>query len=1094
MNLRSVFVAALGVVLAAAPCLGLPQTTETPGSQTDQIHVAADQANALATQLYAQKTSESVRKGIAKSEEALALYQQAGDRAKQAEVLAMLGSASLIVGEKAKAAEFLRQSLALVRELGHRNDEAVVLNMLASAYETNKDLKLSQDAYKQTLTLCRELKNTQCQAAALMGLGRVAFAAGDKETSLNEFGQAVPLWRTLGDRQNQASADYMVAVLNGLLNQKASAIPYYLEALPLYRDLGNKFWVARILLNLAEVYAAVGNQAKAGNFFDQAIPALQAVGDQSEEATALMSRSLLYEDWGQMGQAASDLIAAQKLFHSVNNQLMEAAALLRLGIISYEAGEHERSLDFYQQTLKLARSLNNSAMQAAALTGVSSIYLALGDDDSALKYCEDASKLMPIKGSQADPDALYRLGVTYISLRQYQRALEWLSQAVQLEHQRGDRLGEARGLQTLAGIYDVAGKPQQALPLYQQALDIREAIGDRRSKAQSLTSVGTMYAELSQPERAVDYYQKALEIYRAVHDRNGESMALFWAAKSERALNDLVSARRDIESSLAITESERSTITSPEFRTSYLAKAQYAYEFYVDVLMQENKVHPGQGYDGKALEAHERAKARGLLDLLTEANVDIHQGVDPELLQREAQVRQQMEEKQSAEVRLLSEGEEGDQFDQLHTDLEALRAQYQQVETQIRNNSPRYAGLTQPQPLSLAQIQKEVLDDKTVLLEYALGEQQSYLWVVTRTGLRSFELPARSEIEKSALRLYRTIIGKAPVTVDYQTLATSLSSILLAPAREMLANKRIAIVSDGVLQIVPFAALPSPGVEPYEPLIVRHEVISVPSASTVALLRRDEAGRHLAPKKVAVFADPVFDSEDDRVAKLRPAVQTEPSSAKSVGDRSALADTVATASANALGLERLSFSRVEAEDILSLVPPQSRFAALDFVANRSNATSPELAQYQVIHFATHGVVDDAHPELSGIVLSLVDKQGQPQDGFLRLNDLFNLKLNAELVVLSACKTALGKEVRGEGFIGLARGFMYAGAPRVVVSLWSVSDQATTEEMKRFYAGMFESKHLRPAEALRQAQIEMWKQEKWHSPFLWAAFVLEGDWK
>jgi CHAT domain-containing protein len=156
--------------------------------------------------------------------------------------------------------------------------------------------------------------------------------------------------------------------------------------------------------------------------------------------------------------------------------------------------------------------------------------------------------------------------------------------------------------------------------------------------------------------------------------------------------------------------------------------------------------------------------------------------------------------------------------------------------------------------------------------------------------------------------------------------------------------------------------------------------------------------------------------------------------------------------------------------------------------------SKDLSQYRIVHFATHGVLNDAHPELSGMVLSLFDNKGTPQDGFLRLNDLFNLKLNADLVVLSACRTALGREVRGEGLIGLARGFMYAGAPRVVVSLWSVNDQATAEEMERFYQGMLGSRHLRPAAALRQAQIEMWKQEKWRAPFLWAAFVLQGEWK
>ena len=595
-----------------------------------------------------------------------------------------------------------------------------------------------------------------------------------------------------------------------------------------------------------------------------------------------------------------------------------------------------------------------------------------------------------------------------------------------------------------------------------------------------------------------------MALYQAVHDRLGESQALYWTAKSEQVLGDLTSARTHIEASLAITELRRANIASRELRTSYLATAQHAYEFYVDLLMQLHRIYPDKGYNARALEAHERAKARGLLDLLSEAKVDLRQGVDPELLQRETRLRQLLEEKQSAEIRLLAGGDGGEPARELQKELEALRTEYQQVEAQIRAGSPRYAALTQPQPLSVSAIQKQVLDPDTLLLEYAMGEQHSYLWAVTASGLTSFELAGRGEIETLAVRLYRTIIGRRPSAPDdYQKTAWALSKILLGPVQDELGTKRLLIACDGALQIVPFAALPSPSrdagaAEPYEPLIVRHEIVSVPSASTLALLRRDVAGRHSAPKSLAVFADPVFEREDGRVpGSVAPAssgtrgfVQTVPQDqVPPATPAGRIPDT-----ASLIGLERLPFTRQEAEAILRLAPTQSRFAALDFAANRSTAISNDLSQYQIVHFATHGVVNDAHPELSGIVLSLFDNKGAPEDGFLRLNDLFNLKLNADLVVLSACRTALGREVRGEGLIGLARGFMYAGAPRVVVSLWSVSDQATAEEMERFYQGMLGSRHLRPAAALRAAQIEMWKQEKWRAPFLWAAFVLQGEWK
>ena len=390
---------------------------------------------------------------------------------------------------------------------------------------------------------------------------------------------------------------------------------------------------------------------------------------------------------------------------------MEATVLLRIGIVQYESGEQEKSLEFDRQALQLARAQHEPGLEAAALVGISSVYVVLGDDSRALSYADQAFKLMPSADSgQLEPEPLYHLGVSYQSLGQNEKALDCFAREVPLHRARGDRLGEARALYALAGAYDVQGQPKQALTYYQQALEIRQAVGDRRSKAQALNAVGTAYAELSQPETALGYYRQAVGLYQAVHDQVGESQALYWTAKSERAVGDLISARSHIEASLAITELRRANIASRELRTTYLATAQHAYEFYVDLLMQLHHQHPYKGYNAQALEAHERAKARGLLDLLSEAKVDLRQGVNPELLQHEIRLRQLLEQKQTAEIRLLAGGDGGEPARELQKELEALRTEYLQVEAQIRAGSPRYAALTQPQPLGVSAIQKQVLE------------------------------------------------------------------------------------------------------------------------------------------------------------------------------------------------------------------------------------------------------------------------------------------------------------------------------------------------------------------------------------------------
>jgi CHAT domain-containing protein len=393
-----------------------------------------------------------------------------------------------------------------------------------------------------------------------------------------------------------------------------------------------------------------------------------------------------------------------------------------------------------------------------------------------------------------------------------------------------------------------------------------------------------------------------------------------------------------------------------------------------------------------------------------------------------------------------------------------------------------------------------------MLLEYSLGSEHSYLWATTRESVTSYELPKRSEIDAAARALYSELTARQPLPSEtqlqylarvkeadtqYEREATALGKVLLGPVTALLGKKRLLIVADGSLGYLPFASLPSPapGLPP-RALIAANEIVYLPSASTLAVLRSQISGRARAPKTLAVFADPVFDKSDDRVSRGL----TIPINAKQQAVNSGVAELGlrdAGMLAEALPLARLPFSRQEAEAIIALAPPGETLKAVGFSANLNTALSPELAHFRIVHFATHALVNPEHPYLTGLLLSLVDEQGQPQDGFLSLNQIYNLNLPADFVMLSACQTAKGKEVKGEGIIGLTRAFMYAGAPRVVASLWKVDDAATAEISKRFYRG-FLKEGLRPAAALQAAQLQMSRHRLWHSPYYWAGFVLQGE--
>ena len=621
---------------------------------------------------------------------------------------------------------------------------------------------------------------------------------------------------------------------------------------------------------------------------------------------------------------------------------------------------------------------------------------------------------------------------------------------------------------------------------------------------------------------------------RQVGDKGGEALALFNLALLERSKNNLQPALTHIEAAINIIEDLRTKIDSQDLRTSYFASVQRYYEFQTDLLMQLHKKDPSKRYDALALDTNERSRARVLIELLTEANANIRKGANPQLLEQETSLLQRIEATEKLVENLESQSQKDlivkNSIEQRKKERENLLNQYRELQTKIRTTNPEYAAIKYPQPLKLSQIQQQ-LDKDTLLLQYSLGKDRSYLWAVTPDSLDSYELPGQKQIEDAANNFREVILaGRTPHGRNNPDAinkpASQLTKIILAPVANKLGKKRLVIVADGVLQNIPFAALadlthatllnggnprtevaprppslqgkgeqdklPSPtrggvgGEIPYQPLLVNHQIVNLPSVTAIATQRQQLNKRQPAPKTLAILADPVFAADDKRVTGKEPAIAPDLNL-----DRSSLQRAIKNLQRN--GLISLPGTRKEAEEILKLVSPSQSIHAYDFDANYNFATSKELKQYRFLQFATHGIVDTTNPELSGIVLSQIDKQGKPvEKGYLRLGDIFNLDLGAELVVLSACETGLGKNVKGEGLMGLTRGLMYAGSKRAVVSLWQVDDEGTSQLMPLFYKAILRGES--PTSALRDAQLQLWQQKQWQNPYYWAAFTLQGDWR
>jgi CHAT domain-containing protein/Tfp pilus assembly protein PilF len=914
--------------------------------------------------------------------------------------------------------------------------------------------------------------------------------ADSKRGTIVKWEEALKLYRAVGNRSQEATTLNYIGRIYEELGEKQKALDYYNQSLPLSRGTSNPSQEAITLNNIGAVYDNWGEKQKALDYYSKSLPLSRAVGDRSLQAITLTNIGLVYSHLGEKQKALEYYSQSLSLSRAIGDRSVEATTLSNIGGVYDNWGEKQKGLDYYSQSLLLSRATGDRSQEAVTLDNIGAVYDYLGEQQKALDYYKQSLSLIQGTGDPSvEAITLNNIGRIYDDLGETQKALEYLSQSLTLKRAIGDRSGEAVTLSNIGAIYDYFGDKQKALEYYKKALPLSREVGDRRAEAVTLTNIGTVYSDLGEKQKALEYYSQSLPLSRAVGDASAEAGIFYHIAVSKRDRGNLTEALNDIESSLKIIENLRTKIASPELRTSYFATVQDYYELYIDLLMQLHKTNPKSGYDTKALEASERSRARSLLELLKETKANIREGISPDLLELDAIEKQRIEA-------VSHPNPNPTQVDAIDKQRLTLLEKYQQIQTQIRSTSPRYAALTQPKPLTLPEIQKQILDENTILLQYSLGTNRSFLWVVTSTGLTSYELPKRADIETAA-RTFREIVTNPRyrnVPQKSAEASANLSKLILQPAAEQLGNKRLLIVPDGILHYTPFGALSldqTAGQNANIPLITTHEIITLPSASTLGILRQNFGDRKPPNQTLAILADPVFSPDDERIKGKLTQETTEKLESNNLGlNRSLRASDLAWPPA------RLPFTSEEAKNILNilkLVPVASSSSKFDFDASRAWATEGSLVNYQIIHFATHGIANSQNPELSGILMSMVDKQGNLLNGFLRLNDIFNLKLAANLVVLSACQTGLGQNIKGEGMVGLTRGFMYAGAQRVAVSLWNVDDEGTSVLMEKFYQKMLQQK-LTEAAALRAAQLEMIESKKWRSPYYWAAFTLQGEWK
>jgi CHAT domain-containing protein len=860
---------------------------------------------------------------------------------------------------------------------------------------------------------------------------------------------------------------------------KADVLAAYRQALTLAERAKDLRWQALALHRVGQVSEGLERQAEALAAYQASLGLYRRCGDRWEQALLFYAIGRVQRRLNNSQEALAAYQAALTRFAELGDVSRQASALNDLGLIHADRGALQEAIDCYGGALLVWRRIGNSRSEAVTLKNLGDVYASLRHNQRATQLFRRALMLhRAAREEQEEALVLESLGTVQRRAAAYKEALVSFDRALTLMHRHGDRHGEAIVLNSQGATHFQMGHLERARDLYAKALALAQEIAEPGTQAYARINLGWLEEVQGRPQAACVHHRAALAILRRQGDRRGEISALFGLARAERKRGRLAVARSWAEAALARIELLRNAVENEEVQWTFLADRHNYYEFLVDLLIEMSEAQGAEDLAVRALQVSERGRARALLDRLRSGRADLALGVSPELLAREREVAAKL---RAAELRRLQRdpGGRGGTAD-LDAAINALSDELYDLWGRIRVQNPSYASLVTAEVPSLREIRSQ-LDDETLLLEISLGEERSFLWLVGRKTLLHRILPGRKEIEAQARRA-RQLLQESHIPLyrrQLELVLQDLSQTLLAPVAGHLGTRRLVIVADGVLQLIPFAALPLPASTAAAgvPLVAWHEIVHLPSIAILRLLREREAARPVPPKTLAVFGDPVFHLGEPRISARR--------------GRQVDEDAAETGFSPSW-FRALPSSRREADAILAMVPSAQRLGALNFDANLDGVLKGELRNYRILHFATHGLLNHEHPDLSGIALSPLKADGSRRDAILWAHQVYGLDLPVELVVLSACQTALGKEVRGEGVVGLTQGFMHAGATRVLVSLWNVSDEATAELMTRFYRA-----HLRQglpaAAALRNAQLSLLADGRWSSPYHWAGLVLQGDW-
>lgn len=962
-----------------------------------------------------------------KYEQALKILEQANNKEGMASTSFKLGTAYSKVGKYEEAERLLSRAMKLHKDLEDRKALGWDLTELANVARKRSRYDESLQMSNQALKIHEEFGNRKGVVDTYRNIGAVYQFQGEHEKALDYNGRSMSIATEIGDKDGQVRSLMEFGSLHWRLSNLEMAMDYYQKALSLAEEIGTKQIQAKILGNMALIHWNRGQLSEALDYLNRSQVLAELLKDQQSVAINYFNIGALYKDLEEYGKSQEYLQKSLMMSEEIGDRGLTQACLDALGQLHADMGQYDIALDFMQKAARIAEEIGEKRSLAYDLKSIASLY-------ANQKKFSDA-------------------------LISYRKALA-------LYEELKEKRGIALTLNDLAETYVALKNDKEASPYYEKALAIAAEMKSDFIMQDSYRGKGWIHFARKEMQKAEECFSKSVELAREIERPDsiwkglyGKSLVYKETGKSEEALQLMKEA-------VEIIERARSEVQLAELRAGYLEQKLDVYEDLIRLLVKSGNLTG-------AFEYAQRAKARSFLDLLAEAKIDPDGKLDATFIERKKKLLKQLAEVQ----RSIQSESENDSVDrtkirQLAKKRNELEYEFNNLKLEIRKQDPRFSDLQYPRPLGLQQTQA-FLDDRSVMLEYFLGRAESFLFVITTQEVRVHTLPAEKKLSALVSDIRSALLKPEPVLevsegshTTYMQRASELYKELIAPAETELSRaKALVIAPDGVLNYLPFESLLRKSVAdkdfsklPY--LGLDFELQYVPSGSVLAALEQDNdlPPTNSGQKEFLAFADPPTQAANN-VAGLR--------------------ETSVLPIPNA---------RLEVEEIARLFPRKqvSIFKGED--ASEQNVKKLKLDQYKRVHFASHGVVDEQHPEFSSILLKGTEGG---EDGYLMMREVFDLSLNADLVVLSACKTALGQQIRGEGIMGLSRAFLCAGTASVLVSLWNVSDKSTSSFMTSFYQALVK-KGMSKAAALKRARQELIQSGKFSHPYYWSPFILIGS--